>query len=736
MVCTICGKNLPDDAEFCEYCGASLSPTPNPTPETPIILPEAPEIPTGDETVIVPQIPSEPGEKSPSGNPTIVVPKVTGKDALDELYPNTPKKNENNLTLIIGLVAAAVVLFASIVVVVLGVMNNWWRTTPVDDGKETSSTTASTAPTDPVDPDEPGTDENLTAEQLRDQLTEFTANGLKIYLSDDFEEVDSDEMSTTFESDDLEVLVFWGPLAELDKDIETSREFAKAYEDSMAEEFDDIQRTRKHEIYYTVGTKGNRVTVAGFYVKNGFGWMIEIETKDYESRKDELINYVTLGLVDAGFTPPADAVEKKEFTFAGLSLTLDGSLTATQIDDHCIYQNDDVTVTVQFTSVTEVPAATSKAYAEWVLDAYQESGWKTLYMDTADEKFYYVAAADDEGMVSMIGMYTHGDAAWIVTADTQKGDQYATALLEYITSGRIIPEEIPEIQQNLKVEFAGMQLDLFGAFKETYRDTDYVRLSDGKLDVFIKHGSYANTANAPISAQEMAQRDYNSAKNLWDNVDMSSLMNVHYLATWENSEDAVNVVQGYYLVGDSWWIIRVEAAGSDNLEDMLTIAVNGVITQTIPDEKPTFQRGELVKRNRIVMKGQSTAEYQGLQINYSPDWLADTTWGPTGDYYNDKFTMFTHKFELSDMGVSNALDMAWKEAEDLYLLWDSYEVGIAGGVPYLLLCDETAESYSVLGIYDDGTNCWEISVSVADAKLVDQAIWYATAGVVVSDSAA
>ena len=42
----------------------------------------------------------------------------------------------------------------------------------------------------------------------------------------------------------------------------------------------------------------------------------------------------------------------------------------------------------------------------------------------------------------------------------------------------------------------------------------------------------------------------------------------------------------------------------------------------------------------------------------------------------------------------------------------------------------------MLGIYDDGTSCWEISVSVADAKLIDQAIWYATAGVVAGDSAA
>lgn len=736
MVCTICGMNLPDDAEFCEYCGASVSPTSNPTPATPIILPEAPEIPTGDETVIIPQIPSEAGGKSLSENPTIVVPKVTGTDALEELYPNTPKKEDNNLAMIIGLAAAAVVLIATIIVVVLGIANNWWRTTPVDDGKETSSTTASTAPTDPADPEQPDNSGNLTAEQLRDQLTEFTANGLTIYLSDDFEEVDSDELTATFESADLEVLVAWGPVAELDKDISTSREFAKAYEDSMKEEFDDIQRTRKHDIYYTVGTKGNRVTVAGFYVKDGFGWMIKIETKDFESRKDELINYVTLGLVDESFAPPSDATEKKEFIFAGLGLTLDSSLTASVNDDGCIYQNENVTVTVQFTTVTEVPAPTSKGYAEWVLDALQESGWKTLYMDTADEKFYYVAAADEEGVVSMIGMYTHGDAAWIVTADTQKGDEYAVALLEYITSGRIIPEEIPEIQQNLKVEFAGMELNLFGAFKETYRDENYVRLSNGTLDVFIKHGSYANIANAPTSAQEMAQRDYNSAKNLWDNVDMSELMNVHYLATWDNAEDAVNVVQGYYLVGDSWWIIRVEAAGSDNLEDMLSIAVNGAITETVPDEKPSFQRGELVKRNRIVMKGQSTALYQGLQISYNPDWLVDSTWGPTGDYYNDKFTMFTHKFDLQDMGVSNALDMAWKEAEDLYLLWDSYEVGIAGGVPYLLLCDKATETYSVLGIYDDGTSCWEISVSVADAKLIDQAIWYATAGVVAGDSAA
>ena len=660
---------------------------------------------------------------------------VPQQDELEEMYPAQPEK-DNKAGLIIGIVAAAIVLLATVFIVVLGVANNWWRV-PSTDEDNTVSTTQSTAPTEPSDTEDPDSDKELTAEQLRDRLTEFTANGLKVYLPDNFEELDSNPRSMVFGSADLEVTVAWGPLSEFGQDIGSSREFAKHYEDSMKDEFDDIQRTRKHDIYYTVATKGQYVTLSGFYVKDGFGWMTQIETKDYESRSEELINYVTLGLIDENFSPSGNT-DKKEFVFAGLGLTLDSSLTATDDGESCIYENDDIMISVQFTSLDTCPASTSKGYAEWYLNEFLESGWTRMYMETSDNSFYYVSMADDEGMASIIGMYTHEDVAWIVSASTENADQFAATILEYVTSGRIIPEEIPEIQQSLLVEFSGIELELFGAFKETHRKEDYVRLSDGTLNVTISHGSYANVENAPISVGMMAQQDFVSVKNLWDNVELSTLKGVNYLSTWDNAADAVNAIQGYYKDGDLWWIIRVEATGTDHLEDMLGIAVNGVLTETIPDEDPEkepFQRGELIKRNRIVMNNQSTAEYHGLQVSFSPDWLVDDSFGPTGDYYSDKFTMFSHKAQLQDMDVTNSIDMAWRQAEDVYTMWDNYEVGIAGGVPYLLLWDDAATSFSVQGFYDDGVNYWQISIAVADPKLVDQAVWYATAGIVLSDSA-
>lgn len=756
MFCTSCGKKNADTSNFCTGCGkrlvkpAAVAPVPveEPVvPEVPVAIPEVPvtqetlivpeipepaetpvvpeppvaipEVPVTQETLVVPEIPEEPAENQA----TIVVPQapeIPEQDPVEELYPAPAKKKSNKagllIGLIVGLAAAAVLLISIIVLVIFGIASNWWRA-PKQDASTIGSSTVT--PTSPVDtPDE----ENLSADELRQKLTKFYAGGLDLYLSSDFEQEDGDNGST-FSTEDLEVQVFWGPM---EKGVDSSREFSKSYEEDMASEFDDIQRLKANGIYYTVATDGDEVTVAGFYVQDGYGWMVQIVTDDFQAREKELINYVTLGQVSEGFVPPAsDAVtgDPKEFVFAGLSLTLDSSFETSTYDQYCVYQNDGMMFLVQYCPLSSLTVQNSKEYAELYLDSSMEEGWSQLYMDTKDEQFYYVAMANDEDWVNLIGLYTYEDMAWIVMAETVDGKTYALTMANYITSGQIIPEQIPEIKPEVTVEFEGLELTLPGDYQVKDRNEN-AYITNGTLDIFIYADSVSSWPGNPESVEDLAKSDYQTYREIWDHVEMDSWGSVHYLIAYDNKADALSMACGYYMKGDTCWTVRVEGVGTESMGDMLQIAVSGVIVAE------SFEPDDLASRNRINLTGQAAAEFQGLRFSCNPGWKAETTWDDSTDYSSDNFAMSVSKFTLKDREVETALDLAWLEAEQNYMMWESYEVGLADGVPYVILCDESTELYTVIGTYADGTYCWEINVSFTGAEYLDQGIWYATAGVV------
>lgn len=727
MLCIKCGNKIPDGSSFCNRCGNPVVAEPVVIPEplemvleTPVILPEAPqpENPVSQETVILPQVSGDSTmEQPPLNQATIVVPEIpdtamnANDDSLEEMYPEQEEKS--NTGLIIGLVVAGVLLLITIIVVILGMMNNWWRNDSKDDS-DSSAITSSTETTDstkPVDPEDP--DEKLTAEQLRQTLTEFETYGLYLYLNDGFEEVERGDDGAVFESADLDLLVFWSSVTD-----SSALSYAQSYETLQKDNFERIERSLLYGTPYTVAYQGNKVTLTGFYVKGGYGWMVQIVTREFEARKDELINYVTLAQVDPTFEPPvSEQNQTQEFVFLGLGLTMDSTLTAVDNDDYCIYKNDNIMVVVQF---TETPSAlTSKEYAEAVLNDNQESDWTQIYMDTMDDVFYYVAMADDMGMVTLKGMYVYEGVGWIVDIDTQEGEKYALAMMEYITSGRIIPEEVPK--KNLQVEFNELGLTLPGTFSEQLRNEEYLHLSDGDLDVYIE---CVTDMDMPANAEAMAQQQYNAHKALWDNVELGSMMNTPYVVCWNDNR---SVVMGQYLVDDTWWVVRVEANHTSRMTEMKTIAASGITPE--PAEKP-FQRGETVKRDRITLSGQLTADYEGLLVSYSPDWVPDLFSGGAGDFKSaDGVTMFSYKAALEFYDSSSALDVIWREAEFNCDMWDHYEVGIAGGVPYLYLWDDSGLG-QVIGAYDDGINCWTITITFDNAAFENEAVWYATAGVI------
>ena len=704
MICGKCGSEIEDNAVICGTCGAPVDEV---TGENVSVSASS----VSEVTQEMPSVSAEAEPKTGGNRPTIVMPEITGeKDLLEQLYPEQ-EKPKGKASLIVGLVAAAVTLLATVVLVIFGVTNNWWRASVGDMGNPPTSPTAPTSPVDSEDWDK------LTAEQLRQRLTPFTAGGLNIYLGSDFVAGASDERSAAFQSETLEVTVSWGAISEVGKNIDSSREFAVAYAEQSQGLFEDIQRTKKYGIYYTVATSGSEVTVSGFYVQDGYGWMVQVTTNDYQNRQAELIRYVTLGLVSKDFQPPvADntAPVPQEFSFAGLTLTMDNSLRETRYDGYCVYENDRMLMFVQFASLSEMPAKTSQAYADYYYNKALTEGWSKLYTNTLDGRFHYVVTMDDDDGIGVVGMYTYGQVCWLVTAESSQAEEYQQTLIDYVTGGKIVPEQIPTLRQEKTVEFAGLELSLPDDFRESRRDETQVTLSNGELDVYILTGGMGQLTDA----KEMAQRDYQSYKALWDNVEMNSVQNVYYVAVWENVQGAVNMVQGYYVSGDTWWIVKVEGAGVSQLDKMLEIAVGGQI-------KPVFQEGPLAQRDRITLTGQTTGQYRGLQISYGPSWTEDANGYTGGD-----FSMTLRRFTLQEKGVDSAQALAWQEAKAQYQQWEHYEVGVAGGVSYVLLWDSTLEYYTVIGTYANSTTCWEISVSVSSQALLDQAIWYATAGIV------
>lgn len=757
MFCTKCGKEIKDDAMFCGNCGNCITKkpvpviVPEPMPQTAVtqetvIVPEIPEasvvpvseetvvipdviIPAIEETVVIPQVTEEPEVSQtpvilPFSEETMVMPPVpeepiTPMAPLIEQQPSeipeepvsepaapAPKKKKGVLVLVLGLLAALIVVLAACVLGVALIIGALFANNEKTD--EQTPITVVTAPSDIHQ-------EGLSAEELRDQLTKFTSNGLNIYLSDDFELADTYDSAACYESDDLQVTVSWGAVAE---GIDSSREHAKDYEAIMKSEYDSFQRSKKHGIYYTVATSGVDHTVTGFYVKDGYGWTIQIITSDYEAREAELIDYVTLGEVDSSFQPPVsdvEVVEKKEFSFAGLHLLLPVDIETSAFDEYCVYSNDDIMLLVQIVPLDELVYKTSRDYAENYLDSVMEEGWTTMYVETRDEVFYYALMSDDDDRVNAVGMYTYGDVAWIVMAETVTGVKYSESMVDYITSGRIVPEEIPVIVPDMEVEYKGLTITVPGDFKEYIRSESGLILSNGVLDVTVN--KYTESTGTDV---DLAQQAYLDALPLWDHVEWDSVGNGSYVATWDDVSNAENYVIGYYVYDGDWWTVTVQGVGVEHLSTMTEIAVSGTIAGVT-------DTGDLVYRDRISMSGQDWGSFDSLRFQYDPTWHEDDE---TYSFSGGDFVMVIFEGYLSDLDVSDALELARMEAAYYGDVWNNVEVGYAGGVPYVLLWDHTMDYYRVIGCYTDSTYAWEIHLDVEGEENLDKAIWYATSGIV------
>ena len=145
-------------------------------------------------------------------------------------------------------------------------------------------------------------EEESEQDKLRKDLEEYDLNGLVYYLSDDFDDgEDAGTDTVVHESDDATVTVGSGAMSDVaTEDIATSKKFAEYYADMMGALVDDAEVESANDVYYVRCDNEGTITLCGFYVQDGYGWLIMAETED-EDLVEDLIQYVTLGQIDEDF---------------------------------------------------------------------------------------------------------------------------------------------------------------------------------------------------------------------------------------------------------------------------------------------------------------------------------------------------------------------------------------------------------------------------------------------------
>lgn len=706
MICSNCGKELPDGAVFCGHCGHRADASGSAT----------------QETVIVPEIPGESPivESAPADRPTVVVPEIphvpavnpgAQSDPLDDIYPEKPEKG-NLVGLIIGLIAAAMVLTSVIIVVVLGAMNNWWRQTPVED--ETDNTTA---PSSSITQNTGDTDDKPGDEQKPDvdkDLVEHQFNGLYLYLGKEFTPITSSGGEGSFVASDAQLTVLHGWLS---PDMESAEDYADAYVQRQT----DIKRLDAETLsgvpYRVITYKDQSIRYVGFYERDGYGWTVEINA---DSENEDYLDYVTGCNLDKSFKLP-EKVELKEFDFSGLYLNMDSTFVPTELDDRIIYAGEKIDVEIMLTPLSDLDAVTSKAYAEECYKKMQTMTWKTIEVRTRDNNFYYVLMITENGKISVEGLYTYDQTGWIVTGEAREQDNTMMELENYITSGRIEPEEVPTLEGSLEAAtLNGLTLPLEKGYRETYRG-EYVMLTKGSSQIYIFTDRLSSLGDF-TSAYEVAMADYEANVFLWDNVRLYTINGVECLMTWNNSDNPETNAFGYYVWDDYFWKVQVNVVGEPDEDALLAIVSGGEIDPAAIDDL-FYEDMDLVIRDRIEMTGQISGNFAGLQYSCSPDWTQD----PAGLVGQGILMGFIH----SEQGENDdAMDYAIATARELGKSWDYCEIGMAGGIPYVLLRNDSTGAISVYGFYAQDTNYWQIQLSCSDSALEDQAVWYATSGVI------
>ncbi len=161
----------------------------------------------------------------------------------------------------------------------------------------------------------------------REGLVEHYHDGLYFYLGEELHQIQTQDDSVAFESDTMQLHVQSLWLEDFDSGIRSSEDFAAAYADLVDNQVEDVQVYQANGVWYAVISASGHTLVCGFYVHGDYGWMIGVTTETFQTCKDDIIRYVTLGTIAEDFNPglpPSASYYRAGDEMFDLTVTADG----------------------------------------------------------------------------------------------------------------------------------------------------------------------------------------------------------------------------------------------------------------------------------------------------------------------------------------------------------------------------------------------------------------------------
>ena len=162
---------------------------------------------------------------------------------------------------------------------------------------------------------EKDTKPDKTVEDTRETLVEQEWNGLVFYLGRYFTKTCETENTISFTNGLMDYELSTWALNVFEDDASSSQKFANQYihmlqdqlvtESTTKEEAPelDVEVGNDNGIYYAVIEYEEDYLVCGFYVDSNYGWLATIRTEDYETYRDSILNYLTIGRIVGTFDP-------------------------------------------------------------------------------------------------------------------------------------------------------------------------------------------------------------------------------------------------------------------------------------------------------------------------------------------------------------------------------------------------------------------------------------------------
>lgn len=148
-----------------------------------------------------------------------------------------------------------------------------------------------------------------TVEDTRDTLVEHEWNGLRFYLGKDFSKTGETASSITYTNGLMDFELTTWALSEFEDNANSSQKFANQYVHILQDQLEsetqpeteprelNVEIGHDNGIYYAIIHHELEYEIGGFYVDSNYGWMASIRCENFETYRDNILNYLTIAKI-------------------------------------------------------------------------------------------------------------------------------------------------------------------------------------------------------------------------------------------------------------------------------------------------------------------------------------------------------------------------------------------------------------------------------------------------------